>query len=249
MCLVIALAGIDETAPLVVGANRDERLARPAVAATVLRERRPRIVGGRDLQAGGTWLAVNEHGVVAALTNRPGPPDGTKRSRGELPLALTAAPSAGAGVEHLLASVRPEQFNSAWMVVGDRHHLFTVDMSSGDDVAVAELPAGIHVVENDAPGTPTAKVRHVRRLLGDDVADLRGEALVTRIAAVLRVHAPAPEGDGPRSAPCVHGGRYGTRWSSVVVVPADPRRRPTLAVADGPPCAAPFVDVSELFAG
>ena len=73
--------------PLVVAANRDERLDRPAHSLCVLREHAPRILGGRDDLAGGTWLAVNEHGVVAGLTNRPSPGgrDPTKRSRGELP--------------------------------------------------------------------------------------------------------------------------------------------------------------------
>ena len=37
----------------------------------MLRGGGPRILGGRDEVAGGTWLAVNEHGVVAGLTNQP----------------------------------------------------------------------------------------------------------------------------------------------------------------------------------
>ena len=51
--------------------------------------------GGRDLMAGGTWLAVNDHGVVAGLTNKPAEEgrDPSKRSRGEIPLALTSTPS------------------------------------------------------------------------------------------------------------------------------------------------------------
>ena len=71
MCLLIAMFGVVPDAPLIVAANRDERFDRPAVPITVLRERRPRILGGRDELAGGTWLAVNEHGVVAGLTNQP----------------------------------------------------------------------------------------------------------------------------------------------------------------------------------
>jgi hypothetical protein len=38
---------------------------RPAVTMTVLRPDGPRVLGGRDEQSGGTWLAVNEHGVFA----------------------------------------------------------------------------------------------------------------------------------------------------------------------------------------
>ena len=51
-------------------------------------------MGGRDLVAGGTWLAVDDGGTVCAVTNRhpgtgkPEPPDPTRRSRGEIPLSL-----------------------------------------------------------------------------------------------------------------------------------------------------------------
>ena len=69
MCLLIALSRVLPDAPLLVAANRDERYDRPAEAITVLRDRGPRILGGRDQVAGGTWLAVNEHGVLAGLTN------------------------------------------------------------------------------------------------------------------------------------------------------------------------------------
>ena len=47
---------------------------------TVISRAGPRIIGGRDERAGGTWLAVGEHGVVAALTNRPSAaPDAARR--------------------------------------------------------------------------------------------------------------------------------------------------------------------------
>ena len=67
MCLLIALFQVVDDAPLIVAANRDEQFTRPAVTMTVLRERDPRVLGGRDELAGGTWLAVNEHGVVAEI--------------------------------------------------------------------------------------------------------------------------------------------------------------------------------------
>src|SRR5262245_12365665 len=66
MCLLIVQSRVHRDAPLVVAANRDELLARPAISMTVLE---PGIVGGRDLLAGGTWLALNRQGVFAGLTN------------------------------------------------------------------------------------------------------------------------------------------------------------------------------------
>src|SRR5437870_4054608 len=55
--------------PVVIAANRDEYLERPAVPPTNLCDH-PRIVGGKDLRANGTWLGINEYGLVAGLLNR-----------------------------------------------------------------------------------------------------------------------------------------------------------------------------------
>ena len=69
MCTL--LVGVDRprAGMLMLGANRDESLARPSMPPHVI-VRQPRIVAGRDSRAGGTWLGVNEHGVLVAVTNR-----------------------------------------------------------------------------------------------------------------------------------------------------------------------------------
>src|SRR5258708_9836343 len=103
-------------APLIVAANRDERLDRPAVPMTVLRDHGPRILGGRDELAGGTWLAVNEHGVVAGLTNQPSANgrDPSKRSPGELPLAFAGYATAAAAVAAVAQTLDAADHNPSW---------------------------------------------------------------------------------------------------------------------------------------
>jgi hypothetical protein len=61
--------------------------------------------------------------------------------------------------------------------------------------------------------------------------------------------APATVTERPPAslAACVHTESYGTRSSTLVRVPGDPRSRPTVLVADGHPCTAPFVDVTGLW--
>ena len=244
MCLLVFATRLRAELPLVVGANRDEQLERPAVPMEVLRPTRPRTIGGRDLLAGGTWLAVNEHGLVAGITNRPlveQGRDASKRSRGELPLVLAAHGSARAAVDAVVAGTRPDDYNPAWLAVADREALFTLDLTEGEAPVVTEHPPGIHVFENRPPGTESPKVLRVRALLGA-LEDLTEQQVAGRLADALGDH-EIPEGVEERfriaGAACVHGEAYGTRWSGIVTVPRGPER-PTVRYAAGPPCVAPF---------
>lgn len=250
------VSGIGDGDGLLVAANRDERADRPAVPITVLQASEPRILGGRDLLAGGTWLAVNEHGVVAGLTNTPTQdgPDRTKRSRGELPLAAARRATAVAAVEALASEFDPAEFNPAWMLVADRRSCFAVTVA-GARPAVAALPPGVHVLENRAPGRRSAKVDHVLTMIGPlgPGTTLTGRAdLRAQLEAVLRDHRrpvdPASGSHRPELlAACVHAGGYGTRSAAMIEVTGDPGRPPSLAVADGPPCRAPLLDRTDLW--
>src|SRR5262245_54249863 len=157
MCTLIA--GLDVLGPgtLVLGANRDESPERPATDPEVLRDR-PRIVGGRDLKAGGTWLAVREGRFVAALLNRRPAPDDSRdptrfRSRGLLCLEAAQAGSlAGA-----LALVEAASYGHSTLIGldagGERWALHV----GHEAPAVTRLAAGWHVITHrdvDDEGEP-----------------------------------------------------------------------------------------------
>jgi uncharacterized protein with NRDE domain len=84
MCLILVAWKVHERYSLVVAANRDEFHARPAARAAFW-EDQPEILGGRDLQAGGTWMAITRAGRFAAVTNfRGGTEPAATESRGAL---------------------------------------------------------------------------------------------------------------------------------------------------------------------
>ncbi|HEV8064732.1 MAG TPA: NRDE family protein [Acidimicrobiales bacterium] len=254
MCLLIVLSGVVPTLPLVVAANRDERVDRPATAMTVLGAGGPRILGGRDELAGGTWLAVNAQGVVAGLTNRPSAAgrDPTLRSRGELPLALAHQASAERAAEVAL-SWRPAEYNPAWLMVADRRAAFYIDLS-GDKTEVRQLPSGVHILENRAITDQSPKVDRVRRLL-EAAQPFEAEGLRQRLGEVLADHVTPPPADGPTEnqrpaateAACVHLEVYGTRSSEIVTVPSSSSELPSIWYTDGPPCVSEYADAAELW--
>jgi uncharacterized protein with NRDE domain len=258
VCLLVMVFGLDPEVPLVVAANRDERLDRSSTPMTVLSPDHPRILGGRDDEAGGTWLAVNSHGLVAGLTNRPvlGGRDPAKRTRGELPLALASHRGAPEAVDDFLQRFSPADYNPAWFLVGDRTSLFSIDLTDGDSPTAKPLGPGVHILENTPPGAPSVKVDHVRSLIGPnrDLAALTGAELRDRLKVVLCDHIPAgpgsdaPEGRRPETlAACVHTDDYGTRSSTLITVPAGPDLLPEVLYAEGHPCESPFLDASPLW--
>ncbi|HEX2571219.1 MAG TPA: NRDE family protein [Polyangia bacterium] len=260
MCLLIALFRQRADAPLVVAANRDEQLARPAMAMTVLREAGPRLLGGRDLLAGGTWMAVGEHGVVAALTNVPAPGgrDASKRSRGELPLALALHATAAEAAAAAERDIDPAEYNPCWLLVGDRASLFYLDLGAGRPLRAQALPPGVHVLENQPLAPVSIKAAFVADAVSSALPPTTAPAstLIAPLHGVLRSHDVPPRAlasvTGARPLPtfaaCVHGGTvYGTRSAAIVLVPSAAAHPPAVFFTDGPPCTAPLRDAAPLW--
>ncbi len=224
MCTVILLRRPDHPWPLLLAANRDERLDRPWDPPAAHWPDRPGVVGGRDRSGGGSWMAMGRR-VVAAALNRPGTlgPAAGKRSRGELPLLAAAAESAAAAVAALVAldagAWRP--FN---LVVADAElGFFLRGLGEGRAEAV-ELPAGVSMVTAHEPNDLTSPriARHLPRFRAapppdPEAGDWAGwEALLADsgfgeagIAEALRV--PPVQGFGTVSASLLALGARGER--------------------------------------
>jgi len=260
MCLLAVLFRVHPETPLVIAANRDERFTRPAQPMQVLRPAAPRVLGGRDALAGGTWLAVNEHGLCAGLANRPfvSERDQSRRTRGELPLMLAGQVRAEEAAAEFQEKIDGSEYNPCWLLVGDREALFYIVVGRDKKPEVARLPPGIHVLENRPLDAVSAKAQMIRRALAP-VSGWPGVALLNGLHGVLRSHRlPAPElsdddrnDTGPRPsqvlAACVHTAVYGTRSAMLIIVPPEQDQPPRVHYADGPPCTAPLSDASHLW--
>ena len=103
MCTAVILRRPGHDWPLVFAANRDEMAGRPWRPPGRHWPDRAEVTAGRDQLAGGTWLGLNDWGVIAGVLNRPGSlgPDPDLRSRGELPLDALDHADASAAAQAL----------------------------------------------------------------------------------------------------------------------------------------------------
>ena len=244
MCTLAVAVQTDRRWPLVVAANRDERLGRPA-EGWALREGAGgvRYAAPRDLLAGGTWIGLSERGLFAGVTNYHAPvawyPDPERRSRGDLvPLALAARDAEDARAA--LADLDAARFNPFHLVVADARSAF-LWWYDGDEARLEPLAPGLHVVTEHSPIGAGPRGDLVRGHWPVDPT-------VPRLHALLTVHAPIA-GTGGGLATCIHmDPSYGTRSSTILRL-APELRDSELYATDARPCLAPHEDRAAVIAG
>ena len=209
--------------PLLVAANRDEQYDRPSAPPQVL-GKEPKIIAGRDLRAGGTWLGVNEHGVLAALLNRR-VNSGTvsfsdARSRGLLCLDLLAHNSA-AESETFFRGHR-NFYNPFTALVADPKDAH-VTYNVGKKILTQRLEPGLHVFSSAAEfDLHSAKADRAYALFGEVGEKLRRSGgtdleLIAALRSVLGDHSLPAGSSDPGDAICVHRDASGTVSSSIVL--------------------------------
>ena len=233
MCTLIFFHRCRRDWPLLVAANRDERLDRPAAPPRVT-GRSPRIWAGVDRESGGTWIGVNDRGLVAGVTNTArGQRPPAARSRGQLVADLLGESDLSAAVARLEAAAVSD-YLPCRILIADRHRAFLGTL--GGRVEIQPLPPGCHVLTNAAPGEPEEPRRaEVVRLLGVE-GPPEGKS-IDQLKQILARHAPVPE----RSV-CLHRPAFGTRSASILAIGGT--RGPLYLHAEGPPCRSAWSDVS-----
>jgi uncharacterized protein with NRDE domain len=241
MCTLIALHRCYPTAHLLVAANRDEFLMRPASGPQVHEWRGRRVIAPIDERAGGTWLGLNDAGVFVALTNRPTQRlDASRRSRGLLVADALGSSSAAHAAEGAL-QLAANAYNPFNLFVADAEHAFAVVYDEKPRVRV--LAPGAHVIGNADPNDN--QVPKIARLLVEAERIARGpeEAALGALAALCRSH--DARSDSPLESTCIHTAEYGTR-SSTVLRRGSQRAADVLRFASGAPCETAYEDLTPL---
>ncbi len=240
MCTVIILRRPGHDWPVLIAANRDERLDRPWDLPSAWWPDHPDVIGGRDRSAGGSWMALGRHGVVAAVLNRPGSlgPAAGKRSRGELPILAAAATSAEAAAEGIAALPAAEwrPFN---MIIADRRQAFFLRGLGEGRAEELRLAEGLSMVTAHDPNDPTSPRtrRHLPRFRAAPVPD-PGRPDWSSWEALLADsdYDPAIGPAETLNVPPING--FGTVSASLLALGADGARQ--WRFCPGPPGSAPF---------
>ncbi len=244
MCTVVILRRPGHGWPLILGANRDELLARPSRSPGTHWPRYPDVIGGQDALAGGTWLGINGAGVVAAVMNRVGSlgPAPDKRSRGELPLLALERPDAAAAAEAVAAldGHRTRAFN---MVVADARQGFWLRWVEGAPaIERFALPDGLSMLTaHDANDRASRRIAHFLPLF-EAAAPPEPPASWDAWQRLLGSRDHGPDGSPTDAMTIAPTGGFGTVSSSLVALGADGAR--VWRYADGPPDIAPFREVA-----
>ena len=227
MCLIFLSIQEHPTYKLVIAANRDEFYNRKTQAAAFWNDY-PNIVGGRDLEAMGTWMAMTKQGKISLVTNYR-----------DLTNINPNAPSRGQLVtDFLLEDLSPKFYLEQIEAKGKLYNGFNLIVGSAEELyyysnyktGVERIKPGLHGLSNHLLDTPWPKVsRGLEKMKGAlssndvDPAKLFDVLFDDRIAPdeTLPDTGVGLERERMLSSMFIKSPNYGTRCSTVVMIDQD----------------------------
>jgi uncharacterized protein with NRDE domain len=231
MCLAAIALDQSRRFPLVIAANRDEFFKRPAarLAWWSPGAGQPDILGGRDLEAGGTWLGLTAKGRLALITNVRDPNNRDP-----------SAPSRGGIVSRWLAGdLSADRF---WMHTAlsgyNGFNLIAADFRRGEcffasslDSNPLRLERGLYGLSNATLDTPWPKVTTLKERMHESIEGAESlDMLAVELFDALNDRTPAPDAQLPATGVPFEvekalssafirtaDGQYGTRCTTLVI--------------------------------
>ncbi|WP_158880539.1 NRDE family protein [Rhodanobacter sp. L36] len=226
MCLIAFAWNIHPRWRLVLAGNRDEFHARPS--APLARWKDSPIIGGRDIEAGGSWLGVTDAGRCCVVTNVRDPRDPQRgTSRGMLVTHFLRgghdATHHAHGLLRVAGDYRP--FNLLTFDARDAFYLGNRPASH-----MQRVTAGVHGLSNADFNTPWPKTHALMRRLQQWIDN--GDNSFVALFDALADEQIAPDEHLPDtgvglererwlSSAFIRGESYGTRASTVVAIGHD----------------------------
>ena len=224
MCLILFAYKAHPNYKLVIAANRDEFYDRPTVPAGFWEDHKS-ILAGRDLEAGGTWMGVNNHGGLCMLTNYR-----------DLKNLKSNAPSRGKLVSDFLISQPPtKSFIETIDLLADKYNGYNMVLGNHEDLwyysniqrRIYILGSGVYGLSNGLLDTPWPKVskgkNKLKKILENEIVQ-PDELLTSLFDDKLAADSELPdtgvglEKERMLSSMFIKSPKYGTRCSTILMV-------------------------------
>lgn len=226
MCLIFISLKNHATYKLIVAANRDEFYNRKTAPAEYWKDH-PEILGGRDLEAGGTWLGITKSGRLSMITNYRDPKN-----------INPSAPSRGQLVsDYLLSKIGPDVYLISLQPKAREYNGFNLITGTTDDLwyysnyrqGIDQLTTGLYGLSNHLLGTPWPKVETGKKMISEVLShpfkpdDLFQVLFDDQVAKdeLLPDTGVGLERERALSAMFIKSPGYGTRCSTVILVDHD----------------------------
>lgn len=231
MCLILLSYHQHPKYPVVIAANRDEFYERPTLPARFWPED-PKVLAGKDLQGGGTWLGISKKGRSAMITNYREPEtfDPKAPTRGKLVSDfLCGSEPALKYLERIRSGA--SDYNGFNLILGDDSGIYYFSNRAAD---IKKMSTGLYGLSNALLDTPWPKVSKSKIALAAilNEPELNEEALFKILLDTERAQDERLPDTGVGTAlekilspAFIKSPKYGTRCSTVVLIDSNSRVR------------------------
>lgn len=224
MCILFVALQTHPQFPLIICANRDEFHHRPTEAAHFwpTSNKSNTLLAGKDLEAGGTWLGVNQLGKIAGLTNIRAPElnQNDMRSRGELVLKALEDDA----IDHDWLQLHSRFYNPFNLLFGDEELLQCFNSRSQ---TLTRLSPGFHSINNGALDDIWPKMARGTLAIEQHIADNTSPDIDV-LLGIMTDNTQAPDEELPQTGVSLEWERhlssiyirheeYGTRSTSIIL--------------------------------
>ncbi len=227
MCLIFLALNHHPTYKLIVAANRDEFYARKTAPAQFWDDY-PHILGGRDLEAAGTWMAMNKNGKISLVTNYRDPVNINPNAPSRGQLVSDFLVNGDTPEEYLnRVSQRATQYNGFNLLAGYPDALWYL---SNYKQGIQKLESGVYGLSNHLLDTPWPKVHRGKEKFGSAISesDIEPDTLFELLYDEQRAEDKLLPDTGigldrerALSSMFIKTNGYGTRCSTVILVSHD----------------------------
>jgi uncharacterized protein with NRDE domain len=149
MCTLLILYRPNNKWPLILAGNRDEMKNRPWLPPGKHWANYNGIIAGKDITAGGSWLGLNNSGLVATVLNRSNSlgPNTSKNSRGNLIIDILKNETLDSALNYIkfLDNTKWKPFN---LFIANNKKAYWIKSTEKDKISINIVPEGKHFLDS-----------------------------------------------------------------------------------------------------